>query len=86
MHTIETTFVIKRQNLSRVSALGYREWRGGGAVWKYISESKLTIRYCTIGYVYGENCLWDVTVRSFDSRNKYFGRICCLDLWGRSLK
>jgi hypothetical protein len=60
--------------------------RGGGTVWIYISESKLTIRYCKIGYVYGENCLWDVTVCSFDSRKKYFGRICCLGLLGRSLK
>jgi hypothetical protein len=55
-------------------------------VWKCISESKLTVRYCTIGYVYGEHCLRDVTVCSFGSRNKYFGRICCLGLLGRSLK
>ena len=85
MHSIETTFVIKRQNLSRVSALGCRELEGG-TVWKYISESKLTIWYCTTYYVYGENCLWDVTVCSFVSRNKYFRRIYCLGLLGRSLK
>jgi len=55
-------------------------------VWKYISESKLTIRYCAMRLRLCRELSWDVTVCRFGRGNKCFGRVCCLGLLGRSLK